>query len=394
MNKSHPHRKDHLISLAVSCLLNGFLLFAMMWFLVSTPQPPPPLSTLLVLEPEQPLQIEDPEEVFVEPATDPLLDTETPFRDFEISMEMDLALDVTDPVPMPGNPDLNQLAALLSDIASPVSMIGLTSGVPAGGGATGFGGSGGSSADLVGTLWDLKRDSRGNNRRISFNQDLRRMLDADFSGPEMRDFFRVPRQVFLSHLFVPIIRAESGPEAFGVADQMEPRGWVIHYQGYIQPQVPGTFRFVGEFDDVILVRIDGQVVLESNWGGRATDWRPQEPLRGRRGLRSRDLVYGDWIQLENRPHRIEIVIGENPGGHVGGLLLVQDQNQTYRQTPSGHPILPLFTLHPFTAEDLARIEQKNFEIETRRVPLFGIHRTQPQPARAPRNDDDLIRITL
>ena len=42
------------------------------------------------------------------------------------------------------------------------------------------------------------------------------------------------------------------------------------------------------------------------------------------------------------PHRLEILCGENPGGLVGGVLLVEEKGAQYAHDPAGRPILPLF----------------------------------------------------
>ncbi len=392
MNVENRMKLDHWMSVGISVLVNAALFAAIVFYMTHEPHRTTPQMVTKVIEASVPEEIVDLEVEIIKDLSEMISPDEfVTFKDpfFELDNSFDPEPELVD---TPATADLDQLALLLTDIVSPLSLLGAEHGVPAGGGIRGFGGEGGSGNDLVGTLYDLKRNRAGEARRFSFSPDLRRMIDAGFSGEVMHNFYRVPKQLRLSHLFIPRTPADGAPEAFGVADYMEPRGWVVHYQGYIQPSAPGTFRFVGDFDDVIIVMIDGEVVLESNWGQPATDWRPQQRFN-HRGLLSRNLVYGDWVPLQNRPHRIDLIIGENPGGHVGGLLLVQNQQTRYRETENGRPVLPLFTLHPFRQSDLDRFSASTFELELERVPLFGMP-MRPAPPPGPVMNDDLVHIEL
>lgn len=359
MNHKTRLRRDHALSIAVSVLLNGALFTAMLLLITFEPDDHRDIQPTLIIDPTPQEDVKELEKQIIEELNEtPPPDTYTDFIDPSAPDEPVLE-DIPEVVSTPETQNLDQIARLLSDIASPVTLLGLGSGVPAGGGSSGFGGEGGASTDLVGTLYDLKRTSKGEPRNFNFSADLRALIDARFSGKALDNVFRIPKQLRLSHLFVPSMSANAGPESFGVAELMQPRGWVVHYQGHIQPSIPGTYRFVGDFDDVILVMIDGEVVMESNWGSPATDWRPAEAVPSHPGLRNRRLMYGDWIRLGNSPRRIDIIVGENPGGHVGGHLMVQEKNTRYRETAAGRPILPLFTLHPLQKADYERFAASN-----------------------------------
>ncbi|MCC5842835.1 MAG: hypothetical protein JJU05_01150 [Verrucomicrobia bacterium] len=392
MNTEKRMRLDHWLSVLVSVLVNAALFTAMIFYISFEPSRDTPPSKTMVIEASVPEEITEMEIEIIDDLSElsHATDETNHWNHFDhVEIDFEMPPEVVDTA---SAANLDILAGLLTDIVSPITMLGAGHGVPAGGGIRGFGDEGGSGNDLVGTLYDLKRNRDGEARRFSFSPDLRRMIDAGFSGPTMRDFYRVPKQLRLSHLFIPRTPADGAPEAFGVADYMEPRGWVVHYQGYIQPSVPGSFRFVGDFDDVIIVMINGQVVLESNWGAPATDWRPQQTFR-HPGLLGRNLVYGDWIQIDNRPHRIDLIIGENPGGHVGGLLLVQNEKGQYREAANGRPILPLFTLHPFRRNDVDRFSTSSFELELNNVPFFGLP-MRPAASGTPAINDDLVHIEL
>jgi hypothetical protein len=247
--------------------------------------------------------------------------------------------------------------------------------------------------DLIGTMYDLKRDRRKRDRSVDYYSDLRRMVEGRFSEKVMKAYYRVPKQLYLSYLFLPYMNADAGPAAFGVGELMEPTKWIVHYAGRIQAPLGGRYRFVGEFDDVLLVFIDGRVVLESTWGDHVTSWRPSEHVGAHRSYTTRPLVYGDWVTLKAlAPHRIDIIIGEDPGGKVGGLLLLQQEGGNYARESSGRPVLPVFAAQPLTPDDRAALTRvSGWKVETDHVPIMGF-RHEMHASKKP--DPDEVSIII
>lgn len=248
--------------------------------------------------------------------------------------------------------------------------------------------------DLAGVMYDLKRDGHNRSRQVNYTKDIRSVVDNGFSAKAFRQFHRVPRTLYLTHLFVPYVAATTGPEAFGVGDLMEPTGWVVHYSGSIQPPLAGRYRFVGEFDDILLVCIDGRVVLEVGWGEPATAWRPTEHLAEHACFTGHPLVYGDWVDLRPlQPRRIDILVGENPGGAVGGVLLIQQEGRDYQTAADGRPVLPVFAVQPLTEEEQAALNRfADWPVDAR-IPVMGVRR-DPAPARADSPPEDEVEIVI
>ena len=227
--------------------------------------------------------------------------------------------------------------------------------------------------DLVGTMYDFKRDASKRPRGADYYADLRRVVGERFSKKVMKDFYRVPKQLFLTHLFLPYVKAETGPEAFGAGGLMEPTKWIIHYTGQIQTLLAGRFRFVGEFDDIVIVFVDGKVVLEAGWGDHVAEWRPTDNVGKHLCYTTHPLVYGDWVDLQAlQPHRIDIVVGENPGGWVGGLLMLQEEGREYASDAKGRPVLPIFTVQPLTPEDLKIMRSVSGWRFDEHTPIMGV----------------------
>jgi hypothetical protein len=224
-------------------------------------------------------------------------------------------------------------------------------------GGTAFGFSDRLEGDLVGTMYDLKRDARGAPRvSRSYVEDVRTILGGRMKPQAFSGFHRLPRRLYLSHLFVPYGAATTGPAAFGVQDLMEPTQWVVHYTGELQPRTGGRFRFVGMFDDLLVVAINGRTVLEFLWTGDPSPWAPSDFVDAHPCFAGKPLVYGDWVALpDDQPTRIDILVGEHPGGRVGGVLLLQQEGVQYPVEANGRPILPLFTMMPLSAEERERV---------------------------------------
>ena len=127
--------------------------------------------------------------------------------------------------------------------------------------------------------------------------------------------------------------------------------WVVHYKGQLVHKDPIKFRFWGMGDDVLLVRVNGEVVLsacwpdENGWGANAIGgtWQSDSPDSRMYYMGHNLADVGDWVTLEaGVPQDIEILIGEVPGGHFVAMLAVEVDGVEYEKGPQGNPILPMF----------------------------------------------------
>ena len=229
------------------------------------------------------------------------------------------------------------------------------------------------AGDLVGRLYDFKRNSDGKPRRADYWADLQRIVERKLTPRAFQDVYCVPKEIYLSHLFVPYADAATGPEAFGVGGLMEPTAWVAHYTGQVQPLHGGRYRFVGDFDDVLIVLVDGVVVLEVTWDhsdniGGATGWTAKENVNVYKCFTGRPFIFGDWVELtSDKPRRIDVLVGERPGGRIGGVLVVQKEGVAYEKAANGFPVLPIFsvsTLSPQEQQRLAEAREMKFAFPT------------------------------
>ena len=209
-----------------------------------------------------------------------------------------------------------------------------------------------SGPTLIGIFYDLKQSQQRQTVQDFGGRYLAHIDEFVTSGFEealLNRFFRAALPLYTTQLAIPNMSADVAPRAFGVESVVKPRFWVVHYKAQIAPPADGTYRFVGNFDDVLIVAINRKVVLD---GSRPDSRFPrlgwtEPPDRGPK-VAANDLSrYGDWIDLKaDKPVDIDILIGERPGGHFHGVLLYQKRGETYPMNAKGEIILPLFQLAP------------------------------------------------
>ena len=109
-------------------------------------------------------------------------------------------------------------------------------------------------------------------------------------------------------------------------------------------------------------------------------------------------MYGDWVTLPaDQPTRIDILVGEHPGGRVGGVLLLQQEGRGYERAENGRPILPVFTTQHLSAEERNRMRtfsawrfDPGYTVMAPRAPAPA----GPGETRARRQEVDDVRITI
>jgi hypothetical protein len=229
-------------------------------------------------------------------------------------------------------------------------------------GGAGGGGGGGipffglrSGNGLVGTFYDLKQ----NKDRKPTSMDSKRytgtvyeFVRAGFSEGIFQHYYRAPAALYAPMLMMPEIPADEGPKAFGVENEVKPGLWVALYQGRVVPPESGNYYFVGAGDDLMIVRFNGRVVLDRCWEPQIQGHKPA-------CKNTKDYHYG-WMDFngqeipngfargepfsvtKGQSYKIEVLIGEQPGGLFSATLLLEKDGATYEHDDKGNPILPVF----------------------------------------------------
>lgn len=266
---------------------------------------------------------------------------------------------------------------------------GIGSGAMKGFTAMTFFGRQGEGDGLPGSFYDMKqdRDRKPLSYTGAFNQyaaNINKAASKRFSESALKEYYKASQQVNFTYLLVPAnLPAAEGPKCFNAEKEVEPRGWFVHYSGMVTPPKSGTWRFVGFFDDLLVVYVNNKPVLDGSWvpmveaGERDRDEEIRQEFKGPSISGNRTAYSGKWIKL-NEPFKLDIVVGETPGGLVGGLLMVQNKDEKYEMRPDGTPVLPLFTTTRLEMADLARLKDDAF---ARRIqvapnpPLFEVKRS-------------------
>ncbi|NJK91944.1 MAG: hypothetical protein HC904_09015 [Blastochloris sp.] len=249
---------------------------------------------------------------------------------------------------------------LLPSVTVPSLNIGLTGGTGTGTGtssatgtggpslpkglATIFGKSDASDTSLRGVLYDFKRDDKGKEQKVQYYDLLREFLKKDWSPNVLKDTYEVPNRLYANQILMPRMEADAAPESFQVADQMKPSQWMVHYQGSIQAPKTGRYRFLGLADDVLGVAINGKTVLLTG-AKKAFITEFMELDTVAYGAGHERVEGGTWIDLdETTPVRVDILVGEVPGGTFLAWLMWEREGMRLEKNAKGVPIYPLFQM--------------------------------------------------
>ncbi len=207
--------------------------------------------------------------------------------------------------------------------------------------------------DLEGTFYDFKRNRRGNYTGAgnnTYKERIRIFMHRDWQRSVLSGFYRSPRRIYATMIVVPPCSSAVAPAAFG-EEGAAGRYWMIHYKGALVHRDDIVFRFWGSGDEVLSVRVDGEIVLAACWDTVQMEmvgdlWRSRSADSRRYYMGNNTAVVGDWITLEaGVPRRMEVLLGDN-GGEACAMLAVEVRGVEYERNSQGGPILPAFRTAP------------------------------------------------
>lgn len=325
-------------------------------------------------------------------------DEPEPDKELDMTEDTDVSVEVSADIPTPqvaapappspspgGEPDKVSAApspVTMAAVSGTVKMRGLGDG-DGGGFGTMIGGKGGGQnieGCLIGIIADLKRDSNGKENGYTKNgawERLKTLNAQKFSKSAMSKYFVAPKQVALNKVYIPAIQAKEGPKAFGLNDCGE-TGWVAFYTGDLKVAEKMKFRFVGYFDEFMLIRINGKVVFEAEWingtpqigggtkAGAISGWVPSDTSvvgKWASWQSSAWMVAGDWIDAEpGKPLKMELALGETAGGLCGGLLCIEVQGKQYAKE-GARPVLPVFSSRKLSMSERKKISESKYKFD-------------------------------
>ena len=198
---------------------------------------------------------------------------------------------------------------------------------------------------LTGHFYDLKQFKDGKPSKLEekdYPIELKKFVNSGWNPANLERFFVGPNPLYTTQIFIPSLDASQGPLAFGLGGRVQPKMWVVHYQGNVVPTESGTFHFVGVGDDVLVVRFNGRVVLDAGFCS-LTDHQPSTfyPSVGLK-LDPKNMGFykglgkGDPVQVTGgQSYPIDILIGEWPGGQFKVFLMLEKEGVEYRERCQG-----------------------------------------------------------
>ncbi|MDF7800138.1 SHD1 domain-containing protein [Pontiellaceae bacterium B1224] len=239
-------------------------------------------------------------------------------------------------------------------------------------------------SDLEGTFYDFNRRSDGSTYGMDtdvFITELAAFVKSGWKTTKLARYYKSPKKLYATTIAVPPMPSPLAPSAFGEPDNMD-FCWMVHYRGKLVHKDGIRFRFVGNGDDILVVRVDGKTVLNGSRGWDrdnsrwvdCADWQPTS-ADNRKWIKCHDFAaVGDLIELKpGVPVDIDIMFAEVPGGQFNAFLCVMEEGVKYENNSKGEPILPLFKTAalPRSLQDMIYRGMPVGEISVTNGPVFN-----------------------
>ena len=139
--------------------------------------------------------------------------------------------------------------------------------------------------------------------------------------------------------------SEIAPQAFG--EEVEGNFWMVHYKGQLVCHRDITFRFVGSGDEMLVVRVGGEIAMAVAWRTDESQligdiWNSRAAETDQYWMGNQTATMGDWVTLKaGEAKDIEILVTDN-GGQACLMLGVEEKGVEYPMRKIGGPIFPVF----------------------------------------------------
>ncbi|MEO8044562.1 MAG: hypothetical protein ABI674_06610 [Spartobacteria bacterium] len=252
---------------------------------------------------------------------------------------------------MPAMPQTNNAAPMKmagvggAGIGAPTALTGGDGSQGGGGPISFFGLRETGSGSFAGTLYDLKQTQTHRSTDMSeqkYGEIVTGFIKGGWNESAFQNFYRAPQTLYNVQIFTPYMSADEGPRAFHVSGEVKPKLWLALYRGRVSPPESGTYHFVGAGDDLLVVRFNGQVVLDGSWNPHGVSSTAVNYDYGFSKIPNK-FVKGPAVSVKaGNFYDMEILIGEQPGGEFFADLLIEKDGATYEKESHGSPILPIF----------------------------------------------------
>jgi hypothetical protein len=247
---------------------------------------------------------------------------------------------------------------------SPTEMSGVGVDALAGPGGSGGGGGPGGGGDMTlfgstegtglsGYLYDLKQtaDKKDTGMNLpQYYQVLGKYLAGGWDESVLEAYYKSKSPLIADRIAISTRLSGEAPKAFNLENEVQPGLWVVHYHGKVSAPQAGDYHFLGFADNVLAVRIAGQIVLDAGWNNLTNDPRLKQPSdfafpsyvtpaqqQGRDAHLRRGVSFhmdaGQFVDMD-------VLIGDD-GGKCSFFLQVQNEAKTYDGSPAQYPFFQL-----------------------------------------------------
>ena len=232
-----------------------------------------------------------------------------------------------------------------------------------GGGNTGtgsgslFGSFAGGSNNFEGAVYDLKIGP--NHRGTGMNQDAYSRVVSNFVAngwPEaaFAPYYKASKKLYTPAIWIPTVPTPDTATEMHMDNELTPRFWVGWYKAKVIAPQSGKYHFVGFGDDILAVAVNGQLVLDGSlWpvthAAQHMPWPYADWSRicTFHGQNYGKLRVGDSFVVNTiEPIKLDVILGDEPGGFYNAYLMIVDDSKTYQVGPQGVPLYPIFQLGP------------------------------------------------
>lgn len=223
-------------------------------------------------------------------------------------------------------------------------------------------------SDFEGTFYDFNRTRNGHDNVIDtdvFEAELIKFDRIGWKNSVLNKYYRAPKKLYATAIALPFMNSVMAPAVFDEPDG-QGRCWIVHYKGKLVHKDGIRFRFVGDADNKLTVRVSGKVVLDATRSGQpqiAEKWLPSSADHRKWWMGHDYAAVGDLIELEpGVPLDMEVIIGETPGGGFHAMLYVMEEGVEYEKNSLGSPILPIFKTAPLS-RDLQDLIHRGMQVD-------------------------------
>ena len=260
---------------------------------------------------------------------------------------------------------LNQALNHLSDqMARGTGLTTGEGGLSGSGSGNAFGSDSANRVSLTGTFYDLKqsRDHQLTKMNVAKEQEVLRDFFTHHWDEETfkRDYLSSSKPIYANEIIIPFQPSTGGPTAFKLQDECKPGYWAIVYHITFKPTRSGDFCLAGYGDDFLVVRVNGENVLDSGYYPPVTDLARTKTYRHGPWVNDKDnkdsptygnAVVGKQFRIEAATDMtIDVLISDafpaGGGGRCGYFLMLLEAGKEYTQKDAqGNLILPLLQIN-------------------------------------------------